>query len=482
MALAADRRNVNPFAPYAARLTWLTAAFVTAFCALIATIGADAQWLAALGHAIVSLGRIPHGVPYAAAPTAGWENVPVLGELIFHGLEAGFGDRGLVLVQTVAVAIALGVTALDMRRGEAADAPSALVLLLVAVASAASLLVVRAQVFSLALFPVVVVLLRAQARAPSWRIWLLVPLFALWANLHGGVLVGAAVAGAYLIVHRLRYQPVLALSVLVASVAALFSTPSLLGTGDYYRGVLFSEAAAKGEGLWAPLSASSPFDVVFVLVVLALLCLALSSRPQLWELIALAGLVAMAAHVGRNGVWLAFFIAAPAAWGITGSRPWRLRMPRSLTAIVAVALLALVATGLTRTPAPPAAGKPLRLAAARASGTSPILADDINAEALALDGRTVWIANPLDAFGRRQQRLYLDWISGRQAGDALLAPARAVLVTLGEAAQGRLARSRAWREERRDARAVLYVRADGTRYRAAGWQSPPSTASSSTGS
>jgi len=473
---------VNPLAPFAARLTWLTAVFVTAFCALVATIGADAQWLAALGHAIVSLGRIPEGVPYAAAPTAGWENVPVLGELVFHGLQAGLGDRGLVLVQVVAVAIALGMTALDMRRGEAADAPSALVLLLVAVASATSLLVVRAQVFSLALFPVLVVLLRAQARAPSWRIWLLVPLLTLWANLHGGVLVGAAVAGVYLIVHRLKHEPLLALSVLVASVAGLFVTPSLLGTGGYYRGVLFSEAAAKGEGLWAPLSASAPFDVVFVLVGLALLWLALSSRPQLWELFALAGLVAMTAHVGRNGVWLAFFVAAPAACGLTGSRPWRLRMPRGVTAIVALALLALVATGLLRAPSAPAAGKPLRLTAARTSGGSPILADDINAEALALDGRTVWIANPLDAFGRRQQRLYLDWISGRRAGDALLTHARAVLVTLGEPAQRRLARSRAWREEGRDARAVLYVRADGTRYRASGWQSPRSTASSSTGS
>jgi len=473
---------VNPLAPFAARLTWLTAAFVTAFCALVATIGADAQWLAALGHAIVSLGRIPEGVPYAAAPTAGWENVPVLGELLFHGLEAGLGDRGLVLVQAAAVAIALGLLALDMRRAGAADAPSALVLLLVAVASAASLLVVRAQVFSLALFPAVVVLLRAQARAPSWRIWLLVPLFALWANLHGGVLVGAAVAGVYLIVHRLRYEPFLALSVLVASVAALFATPSLLETGGYYRGVLFSEAAASGEGLWAPLSASAPFDVVFVVVGIALLVLAIRSRPQLWELFVLAGLVAMTAHVGRNGVWLAFFVAAPAACGLTGSRSWRLRMPAGLTGIVAVVLLGLVAMGLSRTPLAPAAGKPLRLAASRASGTSPILADDINAEALALDGQTVWIANPLDAFGRHQQRLYLDWVAGRRAGDPLLVHARAVLVTLGEPAQRRLAHSGAWREDRRDARAVLYVRADGTRYRAVGWQSPPSTASSSTGS
>ena len=445
---------MNPLAPFAARLTWLTAAFVTAYCALVATVGADAHWLAALGGKIVELGRIPHGVPYAAAHSAGWENVPVLGELVFHGLEAGSGDQGLLVLQALAVAVALAFLAYDMRRADAADAPTALVLLLVAVAAASPLLVVRAQVFSLAFFPVTVVLLRAQARAPSAGIWLLVPLFALWANLHGGVLVGAAVAGVYLIVHRLRHEPFVALSVLCCSTAALFATPSLLDTGHYYRGVLFSEAAGSGEGLWAPLSPSAPFDLVFIVLAVVILWLALSSRPRLWELFALAGLVAMTAHVGRNGVWVVFFAAAPAACGLTGSRSWRLRPPRSLTAAVAALLLLLVTVGLMRTPASSAAGPSVRRAAVRAAGGTPIIADDIDAEALALDGAVVWISNPLDAFGARQQRLYLDWIAGRPAGDELLQRARAVLVTRGSPAEKRLARNGDFRRGTRDAREI----------------------------
>ena len=63
---------MNPLAPFAARLTWLSAAFVTAFCVLVATVGADAHWLAALGAQIARLGHVPTGVPYAAAPSAGW--------------------------------------------------------------------------------------------------------------------------------------------------------------------------------------------------------------------------------------------------------------------------------------------------------------------------------------------------------------------------------------------------------------------------
>ena len=130
---------------------------MTAFCALVATVGADAHWLAALGRTIVRLGAIPKGVPYAAAYSGGWENVPVVGELVFHGLESGLGDQGLVMLQVLAVAVALVCLAYDMRQADAADGPSALVLLLVAVAAASPLLVVRAQVFSLALFPATVV-------------------------------------------------------------------------------------------------------------------------------------------------------------------------------------------------------------------------------------------------------------------------------------------------------------------------------------
>jgi hypothetical protein len=449
---------VNPLSPYAPRLTWLSAAFVTAFCALLATVGADAHWLAALGAWIVRLEDIPSGVPYALAPSDDWTNVPVVGELVFHALEAGLGDRGLVLALVCAVALALGFLALDMRREDVADAPSALVLLLVAVGSASSILVVRNQLFSIALFPVLVHLLRRQAREPSDGVWLIVPLVALWSNLHGGVLVGAAVAGSYLLFNRLRRTPIVALGVLGATLAALFATPALLETSSYYRGVLGSEAAAAREGLWAPLSLSSPLDVVFLAVAIPLVLAALLSRPRLWEFVALAGLAGLTMQSARNGVWLLLFAATPAARWLTGSREWRLRVPRKAAGVVALLLVALLALGLVRTPLPTAAGEKLRTDAARAANGAPILADDINAEALALDGRRVWISNPLDAFRRPDQRAYLDWIAGRRSGDVLLRVFHVALVTKDSDAERRLAHAAGWHEAGRDRQAVLYIR------------------------
>jgi hypothetical protein len=449
---------VNPLSPSAPRLTWLSAAFVVAFCALVGSVGADAHWLAALGREIAQLGEIPHGIPYAAAPSSGWENVPVLGELAFHGLEALLGDRGLVLAQVIAVAVCLGLLALDMRRAGAADAPSALVLLLVAVAAAGSLLVVRGQVFSVALFPLLLLLLRSQARLPSDAVWLVVPLFALWANLHGAVLTGIAVAGAYLVFDRMRRQPLAAACVLALAAASLLATPALLGAGRYYRGVLGSEAVAGREGMWAPLSLDKPLDVAFLVAGVPLVLAALASRPRLWEFLSLAGLGALTYQSGRNAVWLVLFAATPAAVWLTGSREWRIRPSRTVTGLVAGLLVALLALGLSRAPSSSAAGPGLRARAAQASGAGPVLADDINAEALALDGRRVWISNPLDAFEQSQQRLYLDWIAGRPSGDALLTPFRAALVQVNTPPARRLSRLEAWRVAARDAQAVLFVR------------------------
>ena len=248
------------------------------------------------------------------------------------------------------------------------------------------------------------------------------------------------------------------MAVLAASVAALFVTPALLDTGAYYRGVLGSEAVAGREGLWAPLSLANPLDLAFLVAGIPLVLAALASRPKVWEVVALVGLGAMTFQSGRNATWLVIFAATPAARWLTGSRRWQLRVPRGVTAILAASLLVVLALGLMRAPPSSAAGERLREQAATAAAPAPILADDINAEALALDGRRVWIANPIDAFDHFDQRLYLDWIAGRPAGDSLLRVSTAVLVTRGSAPERRLAHTRGWRAAARDEQAVLFVR------------------------
>ena len=444
--------------PQSSRLTWLAVALGAGACALLGRIGGDARWLAALGRTIFAQGSIPTGVPYAASPSIDWVNVPVLGELVFHGLQLVGGDRGLLMAQVVAATAALALLGLGMRAYDASDAAGALVLMLVFFAALPSFILVRAQLFSLVLFCATLLLLRAEARTPSRRVWLLVPVIAIWANLHGGVLVGLAVAAAYLVIERLRREPAIAVSVLAACSAALFITPAFTKSGSYYLGVFKSESAQRGEGMWAPLSLHRPFDVVFVLLVIPLLVFAYRSRLRIWEFVCVAALAAMTLQAGRNAIWLAFFIAAPAAHGL-GKRFLRdftvsLR-PLALCALLPAAFLVI---GVVQTPKQDGAGARVRGEAARLAAGKPILADGVDAEQLALDGREVWIANPLDAFSRRDQRRYLDWLDASPAGDVLLREATAVVVTRGSAPQQRLERDRSFRRAAMDARAVVYVR------------------------
>ncbi|MEO9173874.1 MAG: hypothetical protein ABI317_00065, partial [Gaiellales bacterium] len=197
------------------------------FTALISAVAADARWLVALGHEIVARGGIPQGVPFASASTRGWHNVPVLAELAFNGLYSLAGARGLQLAQVAAVLIACACMALDARRLGAGDRSTMVALLLVIPAAFASVVAIRAQLFSLALFPVLALILRAEARRPSRLIWLVPPLLALWSNLHGAALTGLAVVGAYLVVERLRREPLVALGVLACSCLAICLTPAL---------------------------------------------------------------------------------------------------------------------------------------------------------------------------------------------------------------------------------------------------------------
>ena len=427
---------------------------VTALVALLAAIGADARWVAAIGRALVEGRAVPDFVPYASAPSEGWPNVPALAELVFHALFA-FGDRGLAALHLVVVAAALIVLSADMRRGGATRAGAALIVLAFAVGAAQALVVVRLQTFSLLLFPLLAALLRAETRSPSRRIWLVLPLLALWSNLHGAALVGLAVTGAYLVFERLRRDPVRAVAVGVAAPLALCATPVLWRTPEYYLGVLENEAARRGAGMWASLSPSSAFDLVFVAVAVAFLAVAVRARPTRWELVAMAGIALMTVQTARSGVWLLMLAAVPAARGL---RLAESRVRLRVAAPLALLLVCGTAFAVARGPAGFDTDRAVAEAVRQARGT-PILADPALAEQVALADGSVWIANPIDAFRPADQRLYLDWLEGRPLGDAALEHApRVVLVQDGDPADDRLASNPAFRASFRAGGAKLYVR------------------------
>jgi hypothetical protein len=430
-------------------------ALIVALAALLARVGSDAQWLAALGHVIASSHSIPRGVPFAAAPTSHWPNALVLAELIFNGLERGFGDRGLMIAQLIAVASAFVILARDARAGGAEPIGTSAALLLAAVGALPSLAIVRVQLFSIVLFPALIALLRAQVRAPSRTIWLVVPLLALWSNLHGAALLGLGVVLGYLALERGRRDPLLAVSLAGASLLAMCLTPALLRTVTYYHGVLTNLAAQRGQGMWGPLSLTSPLDVILIIAALLLGYRMRRARAPLWEWCTLVVLVGLTIKADRDGVWLLFFMVAPAARTLAPVRSLRMLAP-----IAAVASLAAISLSLVRGPEPTGASHSLVAGAIAAAHGSPVLADGSIDEQVALAGGRIWAGDPIDAFSHPVQAAYLDWLAGDASGRTAVTPAvRVVLVARGTQTQSLMARMPDFVLARSQGGTMMYQRA-----------------------
>jgi hypothetical protein len=426
---ATARRREGTWAFPSDRLSLpLAIGLIAGFSLLAGVVGADARWLAALGHDIGAHGQVPQGLPFAATPTRAWHNVTVLAELTFWGLEALLGDRGIALAQTLAVAIAFAALGYDAVRAGAGRQQTASTCLIAALGGVSSLAVARVQLFSVALFPVLLVLLRSDSRQPSQRkIWMVVPLLALWSNLHGAVLVGVAVTLIYLAVGRRRAHPLETIVVAGLCLGALCANPAGLHALTYYRNVLFCSAARQGEGMWGPLSPMSPFDDLLVAAVVMMLWRARRARLAFWEAVVVVLLAAMTVHSARSGIWLLFVLVAPASAGAGSGSRWRLR-----GILMAAATVAAIVTGAVRGPTPTGPDRAVVAWTMHLAAGSPILAGDIAAERIALAGGRVWASDPIDAFEAPVQAAYLRWIDGERAGLAAVGRnVRVVLVARG---------------------------------------------------
>jgi hypothetical protein len=430
----------------AVKLVVWAVASVAALFAAVGVIGGDALWLVPLGSSVAH-GHLPGSIAFATAPTAGWHDAPAAAELLFwsawHALD---GARGLVAWQVLAAATGFGALAWGLRR-EAKSGAVLAVSAVVLVGSLPAVVVTALALFSLALFPVLLALLETDHRSPGRRIWWAVPLVAVWGNLHGGVLAGVGLLGVYLVFSRARRDLWLSAGVLVSSLVALCLTAVLWDTPRYYRGVLGSEAARQGAGLWAPLHPSG-FGIPLIVAAVVLVGIGWR-RTTLWEAVALAGLAVATVDVARNGTWLLFVAAYPAA------RALRLgEAPRRLLVGIAVVCAAAAAAVLVNGPRDPGSNLLARVAAR--SGRT-VLATGILGQQVALAGGRIWVSNPIDAFRRPDQRLYLAWAAGRPAGASAVRRATYVLVDRSSPAAGVAARDPRLSLVATDGNAALYL-------------------------
>lgn len=409
----------------------------TAVVAAFTIVGADAMWAVAMGRAVWRTGDPLPSLPYAASASKGWAGPLALGELLLAG-----ADRvpvGLAVLQVVVVAVTLAVTAAEVARWGGSPPAAGFAVSLTVLGGLTAFVIMRLPSLSLVPFAVLAALLRRQHDRPTRAVWWAPALLAGWANLHGGVLIGAALFGAFLVASRLRTRPVEAVLLGLAAAVALCATPALWRTPAYYVGVFVNEAARRGSDLWARPDPTHPLDLLLLLAAVVLLVLAVRRRPPLWELLALAGLAVGTAMAARNGVWL-LLLAAPAVGPrhLEGHDDARTVGMRALAVVTVLAVVVGAGIVVARDPAtrPPGDGQVAALR--QVVGDRVVLASEPLAETLAARGLRVWAGNPIDAFPRATQVALLDFLGQGRVDPRVMPDVEVVVVPGGSDVVGDL--------------------------------------------
>jgi hypothetical protein len=161
---------------------------------------ADSGWHIRTGEVILATHSVPHQDLFSFSKQGSdWFAWEWLTDVIWAKLHAAFGIRGIVWFAGVLIAAFVALL-LRFSLWMGAGLFCALGAALIASGASSVHFLARPHAFTLALLPLSVWLIEADRRRPSNRVFLLVPLIALWANLHGGfpavlLVLGAATAG-----------------------------------------------------------------------------------------------------------------------------------------------------------------------------------------------------------------------------------------------------------------------------------------------
>lgn len=305
-----------------------------------------------------------HGLPHHDALTvigAGqtWTDQQWAAQLVAYGAYKLGGHAVLALLAAVLVVSAFVIAAVAARSLGAG--PRGIVLVFFPVILAAPWAwTIRAQVFCLPLFTGLVWLLASEARRPSRKAYLAIPLLVVWANLHGSVALGALLTMLLAVIELVRSRGRTALRsallLVLAPLAALVTPYDPLDTARYYRLMLLDPPFADHVSEW---QRSNPDwnTLVFYVLAAAALGLAVWGRKRLtaFDLATLA-LTFVGAVLAIRGIpWFALscMVLLPVAIGRAlegGAAPVRSGVNRSLAAGALVVLGAVIAVTLLREP------------------------------------------------------------------------------------------------------------------------------------
>jgi hypothetical protein len=286
-----------------------------------------------------------HGLPAhdrLAVVTFGrpWVDQQWLGQLALYELQRATRDYfTLVLACLAAIPALLGSIALG-RRGST-DRAVAAVVLLTSLPFLGAAALARTQ--SLA-YPVFVALLVLLQRRQTWATRIAsLGVIALWANLHGSVLLGAGAASLRFL-QDARTRRARTVLLVGATWLATLCSPYALDLPAYYRSTVGNSVFAEVLTQWQPLGLSAGALPTWLLLV-AVVWVVARSRRRLWtfEPALLVALAVLTVHSVRTAPFLALAALALLPRLIARPRPEPSGVLRARLAVAAVAVGALVA-------------------------------------------------------------------------------------------------------------------------------------------
>ena len=263
--------------------------------------------------AIVS-GRwiVQHGLPSHDALTVWthgrrWTDQQWLAQLALYGLWRLGGVKLALFVHALLVTSGLAGAALFARtRGATARSVTWIAIpVLIAYYPVAS--VMRPQSFAFPLFAAVLWLVLADARQPSRRVFLTLPLLVLWTNLHGSVVLGAMLVSLDGLVGMVqqRRPSGRGIALLLAPWACVFASPYGPHLPAYYEKILVGGDFKQFVTEWAPTTLSAQTAAVYLIVLGGLWLLGRAGRGvPLLDQLAFALTSVLAFEAVRNTAWI----------------------------------------------------------------------------------------------------------------------------------------------------------------------------------
>ena len=315
-------------------------------------------WLALLaGRGIVQHGLPSHDSLTVMAHGRRWTDQSWLAQLGVYGLWRAGGLKLALLVHALLATGALTGAALIARRHGATARSITWIAIPVLVAYYPVAAVLRAQSFALPLFTATLWLLLDDARRLSPRVLATLPLIALWANLHGSVLLGAglvALAGLATMI-RERRPSAKGLALALLPWACVFASPYATHLPAYYAKVLVGGDFSHFVTEWAPTTLELATVPVFILVLGGLWLLGRNGRAApLFDQLAFVAMAVIAFQAIRNVAWFALVALAvlpPLVGRLLPPAEGRQRLNRIL-ALSFLALTCVALGGIAAKPTP----------------------------------------------------------------------------------------------------------------------------------